>query len=57
MSNDTKRPYERPELVASSIFGAEATSAGCCRSTTCNISSRTGGRAIDPLKKTSSTSS
>ena len=57
MSDTPKRPYERPTLKASDVFGAEATSTGCCRTTACNIGNRSTGQAVDPLKKTSSTAS
>ena len=41
MANETKRPYEKPMLEPSSIFGADTTT--CCRATngTCSTAQRT----------------
>ena len=38
-----KRPYERPTLEPKDIFGAEATTASCCKVTnaTCSAGQRT----------------
>jgi hypothetical protein len=41
MANQDKRPYEKPTLEPSSIFGADTTT--CCRATTgtCSTAQRT----------------
>ena len=41
MSTQDKRPYEKPTLEPSSIFGADTTT--CCRATngTCSMAQRT----------------
>ena len=41
MANETKRPYEKPTLEPSSIFGADTTT--CCRVSngTCSAAQRT----------------
>lgn len=54
-----KRPYERPTLVPSSVFGAEAMSGSCCRSDlSCQNSARDSQRlSIDPSKNRGSTAS
>lgn len=58
MSETPKRPYERPVLTVSSVFGAEAASGSCCRTTgTCSSSTRNNRRTIDTLKQTTSTNS
>jgi hypothetical protein len=55
-----KRPYERPTLEGSSVFGAEAMTGSCCRATpgTCSNATRNAQRvSIDPNKiRVSSTS-
>lgn len=51
-----KRPYERPTLVPSSVFGAEAATGSCCRGGACSNATRNAQRtAIDPNKVRSST--
>jgi hypothetical protein len=50
MAAETKRPYEKPTLEPSSIFGADTTT--CCRATTSACS--TGQR--DTLGKSTRTS-
>ena len=57
MSDTRKRPYERPVLKASDVFGAEATSTGCCRTTSCTLGNKATGQGLDPSKKQSSTAS
>lgn len=39
MATQDKRPYEKPTLQASSVFGADTTT--CCRGTACTTSQRT----------------
>jgi hypothetical protein len=49
----TKRPYEKPRVESSEIFGAEAMTGSCCRSTvgSCTNTTRNNRRtAIDPSK-------
>ena len=55
MSERVKRPYERPTLQARDIFGAEATTASCCKVTnaTCSNAMRT---SLGKATRTSSTS-
>ncbi|HSB67776.1 MAG TPA: hypothetical protein VLT62_00385 [Candidatus Methylomirabilis sp.] len=56
----SKRPYERPRLEPSQIFGAEAMVGSCCRRTTgtCSLAARNAGRTtIDPSKVRLSTTS
>jgi len=51
--DQSKRPYERPRLEPSEIFGAEAMTGTCCRSTvgSCSNTTRNNARtAIDPNK-------
>ena len=38
MSERPKRPYQRPTLEGASVFGAEALSGSCCRSSTSTCS-------------------
>lgn len=46
-----KRPYERPTLVPSSVFGAEAMVGSCCRAGGCTAGARNAQRSsIDPSK-------
>lgn len=53
-----KRPYERPTLVPSSIFGAEAMTGSCCRGGACNNAVRSAQQtSIDPSKVRSSAAS
>jgi hypothetical protein len=44
MSQEPKRPYERPTLEAKEIFGAEGVAATCCKATTatCSGAAKTG---------------
>ncbi|HYS15798.1 MAG TPA: hypothetical protein VET45_02645 [Candidatus Binatia bacterium] len=53
MATQEKRPYEKPTLEPSSIFGADTTT--CCRATngTCSTSQRT---SMGKGQRTSSTS-
>jgi hypothetical protein len=53
MATQEKRPYEKPTLEPSSIFGADTTT--CCRATnaTCSTSQRT---TMGKGSRTSSTS-
>jgi hypothetical protein len=53
MATETKRPYEKPTLEPSSIFGADTTT--CCRTTfaTCSTSQRT---SMGKSQRTSTTS-
>ena len=54
----TKRPYERPRLEPSEIFGVEAMTGSCCRRTNaaCSTTMRTTQRtSIDPNKARTST--
>lgn len=56
----SKRPYERPRLEPSDIFGAEAMTGSCCRTTnqTCSIATRnTRQTTIDANKARTSTAS
>jgi hypothetical protein len=56
--SQTKRPYERPRLEPSEIFGAEAMTGSCCRRTvgTCSIAARNNAQTrIDPNKARTST--
>jgi hypothetical protein len=48
----SKRPYERPRLESSEIFGAEAAWGSCCRTTnqTCSTAMRTAAYTIDMNK-------
>ena len=56
MEERPKRPYERPTLQASSVFGAEAMTGSCCRSGSCTNSQRNSQQSsIDASKVTSST--
>jgi hypothetical protein len=53
MDDRPKRPYERPTLEGASVFGAEAMSGSCCRTTnsTCSNSARNAQRTtVDPSK-------
>lgn len=51
-----KRPYERPTLVPSSVFGAEAMTGSCCRGGACTAGARNAQRtSIDPSKVKPST--
>ncbi len=56
----SKRPYERPRLEPSEIFGAEAMSGSCCRRTTgtCSTTARNTKRTTTDANKaqTSTTS-
>lgn len=55
-----KRPYERPRLESSEIFGAEAAWGSCCRRTnaTCsNVMRKAQRTSIDPSKRRSQTAS
>jgi hypothetical protein len=48
-----KRPYERPTLEGSSIFGAEAMTGSCCRTSnaTCSFAARINQQiTVDPNK-------
>lgn len=60
MAEPEKRPYEKPTLEGSSVFGAEAMTGSCCRTTnsTCSASARnTQQLTTDPSKaRTSMTS-
>jgi len=53
MATEDKRPYEKPTLEPSSIFGADTTT--CCRATngTCSIAQRT---SLGKGQRTSTTS-
>lgn len=55
MSERVKRPYERPTLEAREIFGAEAISASCCKTTnaTCSAGLRS---SLGKATRTSATS-
>ena len=60
MAEPTKRPYEKPTLEGSSVFGAEAMTGSCCRTTnsTCSISARNSDQlTTDPSKVRTSTNS
>lgn len=53
MTSLSKRPYERPRLEATEIFGLEAATGSCCRSNphACKNPLRDVQRTtIDPLK-------
>jgi hypothetical protein len=54
-----KRPYERPALEPSSIFGAEAATGSCCRGAgTCSNATRDTQRiTVDALKQKNSVNS
>lgn len=53
---EAKRPYERPTLVPSSVFGAEAAVGSCCRGGACTAGARNAQRtSIDPSKTRPST--
>ena len=57
-NREPKRPYEKPTLVPSSVFGAEAAAGSCCRTTagTCSNAQRnTQQTTIDPSKVRTST--
>ena len=53
MATESKRPYEKPTLEPSSIFGADTTT--CCRTSggTCSTSQRDG---LGKSQRTSTTS-
>jgi hypothetical protein len=54
----SKRPYERPRLEPSEIFGAEAMAGTCCRGGTCSNAVRNTQRTtIDVNKQKTSTAS
>jgi hypothetical protein len=44
VSDDKKRPYERPTLEGKEMFGAEGLGATCCKVTiaTCSAAQKTG---------------
>ncbi|MGH8058043.1 MAG: hypothetical protein ACREOH_12535 [Candidatus Entotheonellia bacterium] len=52
MEDTPKRPYERPTLVATTLFGAEAGMGTCCRVTTaqCGASRTVQAGSVDPNK-------
>lgn len=51
-----KRPYERPTLVPSSVFGAEAAVGSCCRTGVCDNAARDSARVnFDGSKARNST--
>lgn len=55
MADQPKRPYERPTLVPSSAFGAEAMTGSCCRGGACVNAARNAQRtSIDASKARSS---
>lgn len=54
----SKRPYERPRLEPSEVFGAEAASGSCCRGGACSNAIRNTQRTtIDANKQKNSTAS
>lgn len=58
METQRKRPYERPRLEATEVFGVEAAAGSCCRTTaaTCSNAQRTAQQSsIDPSKVRTST--
>lgn len=53
---DGKRPYERPTLAGTSLFGAEAMTGSCCRGGACtNTQKSTQQMTIDAGKTKPST--
>ena len=51
MQTKSKRPYERPRLVPSDLFGADAAKGSCCRGASCTPGVRNTQRTkIDPSK-------
>jgi hypothetical protein len=47
----SKRPYERPLLEPSAIFGAEALTGTCCRGGTCSNAVRNTQRTTTDVNK------
>lgn len=58
MKTAAKRRYERPKLIPSSAFGAEALVGSCCRGGSCTNTKRNAQRtSIDPSKGRNTTAS
>jgi len=52
MKSASKRRYERPKLIPSSVFGAEAMVGSCCRAGTCTNAQRNTKRTSIDASKT-----
>lgn len=57
LRDQVKRPYERPRLEPSEVFGAEAATGSCCRSGCSNPMRNAQRTTIDPNKQKTSTTS